>query len=80
MLKLTKSTTLNGVSEINGYSVASMNVNIYDTGSINFSSNIDDVQIYKSNMAEVRADIEEFYKVAYEIQDDMSKSAETEEV
>lgn len=70
MLKINKTTSLIGLSTIDGISAMSFNANIDQNGSgSTFSSNVQDQELYAKNRVECRKDKGEFEKEMYEIQD-----------
>lgn len=72
MLKLTKSITLNGNSEIDGQPVVNLSATIPDnTGVGNINQYIQNAELYEKNKAAVRKDIADFQTTVYDVEDEM---------
>lgn len=70
MLKTDKTTSLTGLSTIDGVSAMSFNANIDQNGSgSTFSANVQDQDLYAKNRVECRKDKDDFEKEMYKIQD-----------
>lgn len=76
MLKVTKSITLNGNSEIDGQPVVNLSATIPDnTGVGNVSQYIQNTELYEKNKAAVRKDIADFQAAVYEVEDSFAEEA-----
>lgn len=73
-LKVSKSISMTGVSQINGELVATSVGNIGTEGNKNASAttSINNKDLYTANAKEVRADIAEFTELYYETQDELA--------
>ena len=72
MLKLTKSITLNGNSEIDGQPVVNLSATIPDnTGVGNINQYIQNAELYEKNKAAVRKDIADFQTAVYDVEDEI---------
>lgn len=78
MLEVKQNITLNGVSKIDGVQAVYMTATISnDGGSVaNVNETITNQEVYNANKAQVRADIAEFKKKVYEVEDELSKVTE----
>jgi len=77
MLKVNKNITLSGESLVNGVQVAYMSATISSDGGsgANVNKTITNQDLYNANKAEVRADIAEFEKEVYKIEDELISNA-----
>ena len=83
MIKINKNITLSGTSEIEGKQVDYMSSTISTNGGsgANINKNITNQELYKANKEQVRADIAEFEKEVYKIEDELSdKGSDKEKV
>jgi len=83
MIKINKNITLSGTSEIEGKQVDYMSATISTNGGsgANINKNITNQELYKANKEQVRADIAEFEKEVYKIEDELSdKGSDKEKV
>ncbi len=73
MLKTNKSITLTGQSTVEGQQVVCMNATISTDGSNSGTVNryIQNQELYNANKVEVRADMDEFDKKVYAIEDEL---------
>lgn len=78
MLEVKQNITLNGVSKIDGVQVAYMSATISSDGGTgaNVNETITNQELYNVNKAQVRADIAEFKKKVYEVEDELTKVTE----
>lgn len=78
MLEVKQNITLNGVSKIDGVQVAYMSATISSDGGTgaNVNETITNQELYNANKAQVRADIAEFKKKVYEVEDELTKVTE----
>ncbi|MER2226117.1 MAG: hypothetical protein ABS916_03590 [Carnobacterium sp.] len=80
MLKLIKSITLNGNSEIDGQPVVNLSATIPDnTGVGNINQYIQSAELYEKNKATVRKDIADFQTAVYEVEDEIAAEVEVTE-
>lgn len=77
MLNINKNITLSGTSVIDGVQVAYMSASISTDGGngANVNKTITNQELYNANKVQVRADIAEFEKEVYKIEDE--STAET---
>lgn len=81
MLKVSKTTNLNGSSAVGTEIAATMYATISEDGSINISTNTGNTELAAKNKETVRSDIAAFQEAAYAIQDEVQKElAQLEEV
>ena len=83
MLNINKNITLSGTSMIDLKQVAYMSATISTNGGsgANINKNITNQELYKANKEQVRADIAEFEKEVYKIEDELSdKGSDKEKV
>ena len=73
MLEINKNITLNGTSLINGVQVAWMSATINSDGGTgaNVNKTITNQELYNANKTQVRADIAEFEKEVYKVEDEL---------
>lgn len=78
MLEVKQNITLNGVSKIDGVQAAYMSATISSDGGTgaNINETITNQELYNANKAQVRADIAEFKKKVYEVEDELTKVTE----
>ena len=78
MLEVNKNITLTGISKIDGVQVAYMSASISTDGGngANVNETITNQEVYNANKAQVRADIAEFKKKVYEMEDELTKVTE----
>lgn len=81
MLNTNKNITLSGTSMIDGKQVAYMSATISTNGGngANINKNITNQELYKANKEQVRADIAEFEKEVYKIEDELGAKVPEEE-
>lgn len=73
MLKINKSITINGSSEINGQPVVYMSATIGTDGtnSVSINKSITNQEVYSDNKIEVRKDMADFEVEVYTVQDEL---------
>lgn len=81
MLKVSKTTNLNGSSSIGTEVAATMYATISEDGSININTNTANTELAEKNKEAVRNDIAAFQEAVYEVQDAVQKElAQSKEV
>lgn len=60
MLKTSTQKTINGYSVIDGEMAASMTASVCEDGNLSIAKNISNIDTYRKNKDEVRADMEQF--------------------
>lgn len=77
MLRANKNITLNGTSEIDGQVVVYMSASISTDGSTNANINksIANQELYAANKVAVRADMAEFEKEVYKVEDELNPAS-----
>lgn len=81
MLKVSKTTNLNGSSSIGTEVAATMYATISEDGSININTNTVNTELAEKNKEAVRNDIAAFQETVYEVQDAVQKElAQSKEV
>ena len=73
MLKVSKTTNLNGSSNIGTEIAATMYATISEDGSININTNTSNPELAAKNKEAVRNDIAAFQEAAYAVQDEVQK-------
>lgn len=80
MLRVSKTTNLNGTSNIGTEIAATMYATVSEDGSINIGTNASNTELAAKNKETVRNDIAAFQEAAYKVQDEIQKEIKSEEV